>query len=191
MLSSPQALHCLKLYLQRLGCKVAADGALKSSGVTAELLEIVSSAALEKEFLNYRPTITAAAVLYCYRLHKGLLPVWPSSLSNLTGYSNARTAELAAAIWGVKRLLEQMHHKKKAVQLPSATKLLNTSAKAKLSKGEGTNGEPQNAGVAVAVTVSGVAAQLSDVLQLQKQQRVAEPVEGQSAAAVIVAAKAD
>lgn len=103
-----QALHCLKLYLERLGFKFKPDGTCDKQGTITDLLELVSRAAMDKEFLNYRPTITAAAVLYCDRLQKGLLPFWPSSLATLTGYSNARTAELAAAISGAQRLCKQL-----------------------------------------------------------------------------------
>jgi pentatricopeptide repeat domain-containing protein 1 len=62
----------------------------------------------DQEFLNYRPTITAAAVLYCNRLQQGRLPFWPSSLAGLTGYSNAQTPELAAAIVGARRVSKQL-----------------------------------------------------------------------------------
>jgi hypothetical protein len=58
---------------------------------------------LNTEFLNYRPSVTAAAVLYCDRVKKGVLPFWPGSLAALTGYSNAGTPELAAAIAGAQR----------------------------------------------------------------------------------------
>eukprot|EP00878_Enallax_costatus_P010093 GHUV01010535.1.p1 GENE.GHUV01010535.1~~GHUV01010535.1.p1 ORF type:complete len:668 (+),score=216.47 GHUV01010535.1:1319-3322(+) len=111
--SSISALHCLKLYLERLGCTFKPDGTSENDETIVDLLELVSRAAMDKEFLNYRPTITAAAVLYCDRLQKGLLPFWPSSLATLTGYSNARTAELAAAISGAQRLCKQLLQTKK------------------------------------------------------------------------------
>jgi hypothetical protein len=99
-----QALRCLKLYLERLGCVFAPDGTCSNQAAIQGCLELVAHAATDNEFLNYRPTITAAAVLYSERLHKGQLPFWPSSLSGLTGYSNARTPELSAAINGAQRL---------------------------------------------------------------------------------------
>jgi hypothetical protein len=54
-------------------------------------------------------------VLYCCRLQRGLLPFWPSALAGLTGYSNAHTPELAAAISGTQRL----YHKMKAAPVTS------------------------------------------------------------------------
>jgi hypothetical protein len=104
-----QALHCLKLYLERLGFSFQPDGSCSSpQEAITDTIDLVSRAAMDAEFLNYRPTITAAAVLYCQRLQKGLLPFWPSSLATLTGYSNARTPELAAAINGAQRLIKQL-----------------------------------------------------------------------------------
>jgi hypothetical protein len=47
-------------------------------------------------------------VLYCSRLQRGLLPFWPAALASLTGYSNAHTPELAAAIGGTQRLYYKM-----------------------------------------------------------------------------------
>lgn len=103
-----QALRCLKLYLERLGCVFAPDGTCSTQEDVQDCLELVARAVTDSEFLNYRPTITAAAVLYCERHCKGQLPYWASSLSGLTSYSNARTPELSAAIGGVQRLLKQM-----------------------------------------------------------------------------------
>lgn len=82
------------------------DGTCTNQLDVKDCLQLVSRAVTDNEFLNYRPTITAAAVLYCERLHKGHLPFWPSSLSGLTSYSNARTPELSAAISGAQRLWE-------------------------------------------------------------------------------------
>lgn len=103
-----QALRCLKLYLERLGCVFGPDGTCKNQEGIQDCLDLVARAVTDGEFLNYRPTITAAAVLYCERLHKGQLPFWPSSLSGLTSYSNARTPELSAAIGGAQRLWKQL-----------------------------------------------------------------------------------
>lgn len=86
----------------------APDGSCSKQEDIQECLELVARAASDNEFLNYRPTITAAAVLYCVRLHKGCLPFWPSSLQGLTSYSNARTPELSAAIGGAQRLWKQL-----------------------------------------------------------------------------------
>jgi hypothetical protein len=55
--------------------------------------------------LNYRPSVAAAAAVYSARVHHGRLPFWPTALSALTGYSDASTPELMAAIRGAYRLL--------------------------------------------------------------------------------------
>lgn len=100
-----QALRSLRLYLERLDCQPEPDGASNDlQGVYELNVHILK----DQEFLNYRPTITAAAVLYCNRLQQGRLPFWPSSLAGLTGYSNAQTPELAAAIVGARRVCKQL-----------------------------------------------------------------------------------
>jgi hypothetical protein len=109
LLFLPQALRCLKLYLERLGFTFQPDGSSSSNqAAISDMIDLVSRAAMDAEFLNYRPTITAAAALYCERLQKGLLPFWPSSLASLTGYSDVRTPELAAAINGAQRLIKTL-----------------------------------------------------------------------------------
>eukprot|EP00775_Hariotina_reticulata_P004644 gene4644-4896_t len=105
--SAKSALRCLRLYLERLGCRL--EPGWSSDGDDLQgLYELIVHVLKDTEFLNYRPTVTAAAVLYCERLQQGRLPFWPSSLAVLTGYSNARTPELAAAINGAQRLCNQL-----------------------------------------------------------------------------------
>lgn len=103
------SLRCLKMYLERIGVEFLPDGSsAEDEAMVEDVFNLVHHTVMESDFLNYRPSITAAAVLYCDRLHKGLLPFWPSSLALLTGYSNAHTPELAAAINGAQRLFKQM-----------------------------------------------------------------------------------
>ena len=60
--------------------------------------------ATDPEFLNYRPTVAAAAVLRTDRLLRGVAPPWPTSLQLLTGYSDSGlTPELSAAITAAQR----------------------------------------------------------------------------------------
>ena len=62
-------------------------------------LKALARAALQQsELLNYRPSVVAAAVLYADRLARAELPLWPSCLAHLSGYSTSATPELAAAI---------------------------------------------------------------------------------------------
>lgn len=37
-------------------------------------------------FLNCRPSVIAAALLYVERRSRGIIPFWPSMLAKLTGY---------------------------------------------------------------------------------------------------------
>ncbi len=57
----------------------------------------------DTEFLNYRPSATAAAALYCYRLRRGTTPLWPTAVVSLTGYADLEHPELAAAVGAVQR----------------------------------------------------------------------------------------
>ena len=56
----------------------------------------------DPEFLTYRPSVVAAAVLRVDRQYTGVVPPWPSSLQLLTGYADAAGgaggAEMASAI---------------------------------------------------------------------------------------------
>lgn len=171
-----QALHCLKLYLERLGYTFKPDGSCEDQESIADLLELTSRAAMDKEFLNCRPTITAAAILYCDRLHKGLLPFWPSSLATLTGYSNARTAELAAAISGAQRLCKLHLQPKRAgpalgMTLQKGPELINAAH----ATGEESRRQYLAATAAVAPTaVSVMTAQSYPSLQLLLQQQQEE-----------------
>ena len=40
----------------------------------------------EITFLNCRPSVIAAAIIYAERRARGIIPFWPSMLSKLTGY---------------------------------------------------------------------------------------------------------
>lgn len=57
----------------------------------------------DTEFLNYRPSILAAAVLYTARQARGMLPLWPTVLTLLTGCNEANTPELFSAITATQR----------------------------------------------------------------------------------------
>ena len=49
-------------------------------------------------FLNCRPSVIAAAVIYAERRARGIIPFWPSMLAKLSGYDNMSTPELSVAI---------------------------------------------------------------------------------------------
>ena len=46
----------------------------------------VCEAVPDMSFLNCRPSVVAAAVLYVERRARGAIPFWPSMLAKLTGY---------------------------------------------------------------------------------------------------------
>ncbi|KAG2441607.1 hypothetical protein HXX76_003227 [Chlamydomonas incerta] len=93
--------RCVRLYLRRLGATPEAAG-------EAELMELLDAALLDGEFLNYRPSATAAAALYAHRLRRGDTPPWPAAAAALTGYADLDHPELAAAVGAVQRLLMEM-----------------------------------------------------------------------------------
>ncbi len=49
-------------------------------------------------FLNCRPSVIAAAVIYAERRARGIIPFWPYMLAKLSGYDNMSTPELSVAI---------------------------------------------------------------------------------------------
>lgn len=46
----------------------------------------VSDSLTDMAFLNCRPSVIAAALLYVERRSRGIIPFWPSMLAKLTGY---------------------------------------------------------------------------------------------------------
>lgn len=73
-----------------------------------EAVALCRAALADAEFLNFRPSVLAAALLYAERRGRGALPFWPAALAQLTGYTHAATPELAAAIAAGQRLCERL-----------------------------------------------------------------------------------
>ena len=62
-----------------LGCVCGGlRGVLAGAQVTQSLPDIA--------FLNCRPSVIAAAIVYAERRSRGIIPFWPSMLSKLSGY---------------------------------------------------------------------------------------------------------
>lgn len=57
---------------------MGAEGGLAGAQVTQSLPDIA--------FLNCRPSVIAAAIVYAERRSRGIIPFWPSMLSKLSGY---------------------------------------------------------------------------------------------------------
>ena len=68
-----------------------------------EAVALCRAALADAEFLNFRPSVLAAALLYAERRGRGALPFWPAALAQLSGYTHAATPELAAAIAAAQR----------------------------------------------------------------------------------------
>jgi hypothetical protein len=184
-----QALRCLKLYLERLGVTFQPDGSCSTpQDASTATINLVSRAVMDAEFLNYRPTITAAAVLYCQRLQQGLLPFWPSSLAGLTGYSNARTPELAAAINGAQRLLKQLAGGK----VSEAASAANTAgaASSAAAAGEATAAAAAAADTGSACYAADVEVAVSDAEDVTAKMAAASITETGAAAAAAAAGSA-
>ena len=58
----------------------------------------VNESLTDMAFLNCRPSVIAAAVMYAERRARGIIPFWPSMLAKLSGYDNMSTPELSVAI---------------------------------------------------------------------------------------------
>ncbi len=59
-------------------------------------------------FLNCRPSVIAAAVIYAERRGRGIIPFWPSMLAKLSGYQDMSTPELSVAIKAAQRLTQRL-----------------------------------------------------------------------------------
>ncbi|GLI69473.1 hypothetical protein VaNZ11_014091 [Volvox africanus] len=104
------ALRCLRLYMHRLGTEVEVQEAedIQQDRVGPSLQVLIDQAVRDSEFLNYRPSATAAAALYCHRLRRGQTPFWPAAVASLTGYADLQHPELAAAVGAVQRLIMEL-----------------------------------------------------------------------------------
>lgn len=100
--ASISALRCLKLYYERLGAHHmdSASAVALSNGA----FDLVGSALEDMAFLNCRPSVIAAAILYVDRRARGVIPFWPTMLAKLTGYQDMSTPELSVAIKAAQRL---------------------------------------------------------------------------------------
>jgi pentatricopeptide repeat domain-containing protein 1 len=95
-------LRCLKLYAERLGSgRMDASAAAAAAGRSHAL---ASGCLSDVAFLNCRPSVIAAAVLYVDRRSRGVIPFWPTMLAKLTGYQDISTPELSVAIKAAQRV---------------------------------------------------------------------------------------
>jgi hypothetical protein len=104
--SAISTLRCMELYLERLGgTHVVIDGDTAAATAMGGRAKQLSRDALrDMAFLNCRPSVIAAALLYVERRSRGAIPFWPSMLAKLTGYQDMSTPELSVAIKAAQRV---------------------------------------------------------------------------------------
>jgi len=104
--SAISTLRCMELYLERLGgTHVVIDGDTAAATAMGGRAKQLSRDALrDMAFLNCRPSVIAAALLYVERRSRGAIPFWPSMLAKLTGYQDMSTPELSVAIRAAQRV---------------------------------------------------------------------------------------
>lgn len=100
-------LRCLKLYLERLGCNFLDQESVQM--VAGSACALVREMLSDMTFLNCRPSVIAAAIMYAERRNQGVIPFWPSMLAKLTGYQDMSTPELSVAIKSAQRLCSRLH----------------------------------------------------------------------------------
>ena len=99
---SISSIRCVKLLNERLGVQTL--GPVSASSIISTQQELCLDCISETSFLNCRPSIIAAAVVYVNRRERGAIPFWPSSLSRLTGYNDVGALELSVAIKAAQRI---------------------------------------------------------------------------------------
>lgn len=104
--SAISTLRCMELYLERLGgTHVVIDGdTAAATAMGGRAKQLSRDALIDMAFLNCRPSVIAAALLYVERRSRGAIPFWPSMLAKLTGYQDMSTPELSVAIKAAQRV---------------------------------------------------------------------------------------
>lgn len=104
--SAISTLRCIKLYLERLGSHFLDDKSVDA--ISGSAVGLVEKSMTDLTFLNCRPSVVAAAILYAERRSRGVIPYWPSILAKLTGYQDMSSPELTVAIRGAQKLCQQI-----------------------------------------------------------------------------------
>jgi len=102
--STISTLRCIMLYLERLGSRFL-DGRTAAE-VAGNAVSLVERSMSVLTFLNCRPSVVAAAILYAERRSRGVIPFWPSMLAKLTGYQDMSSPELTVAIRDAQKLCQ-------------------------------------------------------------------------------------
>ncbi|KAI7837283.1 hypothetical protein COHA_008897 [Chlorella ohadii] len=99
-------LRCLKLFLERMGAHHLDEAA--AAAMAGRASKLVCDSLTDMAFLNCRPSVIAAALLYVERRSRGIIPFWPSMLAKLTGYQDMSTPELSVAIKAAQRIAQAL-----------------------------------------------------------------------------------
>lgn len=75
-----------------------------AAAMAGRSVRLVADCLTDMAFLNCRPSVIAAALLYVERRSRGIIPFWPSMLAKLTGYQDMSTPELSVAIKAAQRM---------------------------------------------------------------------------------------
>lgn len=95
---SISTLRIIFLFLERIGtANERTDIGIRS---------LVQQMLPNSSFLQYQPSMVAAAVLFSVRKQQGLYPFWPASLTQMTGYSPSKDGAFANCINLIKHLNE-------------------------------------------------------------------------------------
>ncbi|CAD7704480.1 unnamed protein product, partial [Ostreobium quekettii] len=97
-------LRCLKLYLERLGTNFLDPRSCAQ--VAGNACALIEDSMVDVTFLNCRPSVVAAAIMYAERRSRGIIPFWPSMMAKLTGYQDMSSPELTVAIRGAQKLCQ-------------------------------------------------------------------------------------
>ena len=122
--ASISALRCLKLYYERLGAHHMDERT--ASTLVDKSFDLVMKALEDMAFLNCRPSVIAAAILYVDRRDRGIIPFWPTMLAKLTGYQDMSTPELSVAIKAAQRL---KNTSKKIFEANNSTETVTSSSR--------------------------------------------------------------
>lgn len=134
-------LRCLKLYLERLGCNFLDQESVQTLAGSA--FSLVKEMLSDMTFLNCRPSVIAAAIMYAERRNQGVIPFWPSMLAKLTGYQDMSTPELSVAIKSAQRLCSRLQASSLSSSSNNSLGMARTgSGMSHSSSGMGVGGSP-------------------------------------------------
>lgn len=101
--STVSALRVCQVLLERLGGQhqEARQAALLTDDLHAMLYRVCCSSTM----FRVQPSLVAMAIMYCLRSKRGLVPLWPSALVQLTGIYDPTVGDLGLLLEQVKPLL--------------------------------------------------------------------------------------